>query len=319
MTRLVMLDPGGPERAERMRPYLPEGWEVSVAASRGAADQQAAIKAARYAITGDVPVTAAMMAAPGLVAVHKWGVGYDNIDLEAARHHRVRVLRTTGANAVAVAETTLALILALGRGVVRGHDGIGRGQWRKAEIGPVSFTLTGRTVGIVGMGHIGQALARRLRGFGCPILYAKRTPLGEEADAALSARHVPLDELLRASDVVTLNCELNATTRGLIGAPELALMRPHAILVNAARGGVLDEGALADALRGERLRGAALDVFEHEPIAPDHPLIGMERVILTPHIGALSADGFAASVTRMMSNLAAIEEGRPPREGDLLA
>ncbi len=318
MTRLVMLDPGGPERLERLRPYLPAGWDISVAASRTPSDQEAALRNAAFAITGDVPVTRSMMAIPGLRAVHKWGVGYDNIDLDAARTHGVKVLRTTGSNSTAVAETTLALILALCRNLVRGHAGIARGAWRKGELSPTSMTLSGKTIGIVGMGYVGKALASLLSGFGCSILYTKRTPLTAAEEADLDVRFAPLDELLRRSHVVTLNCELNEATRNLIDARAISVMKPDALLVNAARGGVLVEADLAEALHSGHLRGAAIDVFATEPILPDNPLIGIDRVILTPHVGAISAEDFAKSVTRMMNNLKAIEDGRPPRDIDVL-
>lgn len=317
MTLLVMLDPGGEQRMDRVRPYLPAGWDVAVAASRAAEDQEAALRGADFAITGDVPVTARMFATPGLKAVHKWGVGYDNIDLDAARANGVRVLRTTGSNAVAVAETTLGLILALGRNLVRGHVGIERGEWRKGEVAPSSMILSGKTVGIVGFGYIGKALARLLSGFGCTILYSKRTPLTAEEEAELDVRFAPLDTLLGVADVVTLNLELNASTRNLIDARAIALMKPDALLVNAARGGVMVEADLAEALRAGHLRGAATDVFETEPITPDNPLIGIDRVILTPHVGALSGD-VSQSVTRMMDNFRAIKDGQAPREIDIL-
>ncbi|WP_211246088.1 2-hydroxyacid dehydrogenase [Cereibacter changlensis] len=318
MTTVVMLDPAAPDRMERVAAFLPEGWRLTTAASRAAEDQLAALQGARYAITGDVPVSAAMMAAPGLKAVHKWGVGYDGIDLEAASRHGVRVLRTTGSNAVAVAETTLGLILAVNRNLVRGHVGIGSGDWLKGALAPSSMKLSGRTVGIVGMGYIGKALVRLLSGFGCTVLYTKRSPLPTQEEAELGIRFATLPNLLAAADVVTLNCELNASTRNLIGRDELALMKPDAILINAARGGVLDEQALADAIRENRLRGAGIDVFAAEPILPDNPLLGLERVVLTPHIAAISADSFATSLTRMMENLQAIDRGAAPRDIDIL-
>ena len=274
MTTVVMLDPAAPDRMERVAAFLPEGWRLITAASRAAEDQLAALQGARYAITGDAPVSAAMMAVPGLKAVHKWGVGYDGIDLEAASRHGVRVLRTTGSNAVAVAETTLGLILAVNRNLVRGHVGIGSGEWLKGALAPSSMRLSGRTVGIVGMGYIGKALVSLLRGLGCTVLYTKRSPLPTQEEAELGIRFATLPDLLAAADVVTLNCELNASTRNLIGRDELALMKPDAILINAARGGVLDEQALADAIRGNRLRGAGIDVFAAEPILPDNPLLG---------------------------------------------
>ena len=318
MTKVVLLDPSTPERLDRIRPFLPQGWVLMTAASRTPQDQLAALGGASFAISGDMPVTAAMMAVPGLRAVHKWGVGYDAIDLEAARRHGVRVLRTTGSNAAAVAETTLGLILAVNRNIVRGHVGIGNGSWPKGQVGPTSTTLTGRTVGIVGMGQIGKALARLLRGFGCPILYTKRNPLPAAEEADLNARFAPLDDLLAASDVVTLNCDLNDSTRDLIDARRLALMKPDAVLVNAARGGVLVEADLAKAIRQGRLRGAGIDVFSVEPITPDNPLLGLDTVVLTPHLGALDALGFAPSIMRMMENLLAVQNGTPPRKIDVL-
>lgn len=318
MTTLVLLDPSTPERLDRLRSFLPPGWVLTTAASRAPQDQLAALHGASFAITGDVPVTDGMFATPGLRAVHKWGVGYDGIDLDAARRHGVRVFRTTGSNAVAVAETTLGLILAVNRGIVRGHVGIIGGGWPKGQISPAATTLSGRTVGIVGMGHIGKALARLLRGFGCPILYTKRTPLPAAEEAELGASFAPLHDLLAASDVVTLNCELNDSTRNLIGRDELALMKPDAILVNAARGGVLVEADLADAIREGGLRGAGIDVFSVEPITPDNPLLGQEEVVLTPHLSGLDAGGFAPSVARMMENLLAVLNGMPPRSDDIL-
>ncbi|WP_374300636.1 2-hydroxyacid dehydrogenase [Paracoccus sp. (in: a-proteobacteria)] len=318
MTKIVLLDPSTPQRLERLRPFLPEGWTIATTTSRAPQDQLAGLQGATFAITGDVPVTAPMFAVPGLRAVHKWGVGYDGVDLQAARQHGVRVLRTTGSNAVAVAETTLGLILAVNRNIVRGHVGIQRGDWPKGEVGPTSTTLSGRTVGIVGMGHVGKALARLLRGFGCPVLYTQRTPLPRAEEADLNARHAPLEDLLAASDVVTLNCELNDSTRNLIDRDRLALMKPDAILVNAARGGVLVEADLAQAIREGRLRGAGIDVFSVEPLEQDNPLLGLERVVLTPHLAALDASGFAPSVMRMIENLVAVQNGTPPCQIDIL-
>jgi lactate dehydrogenase-like 2-hydroxyacid dehydrogenase len=318
MMRLVMLDPSAPDRLDRIRPFLPPGWEISTTVSRSPGDQIAALSGAAFGITGDVPVTREMMALEELRAIHKWGVGYDNIDLEAARQHGVRVLRTTGSNAVAVAETTLGLILALNRNLVRGHVGILDGSWRKGELSPTSMRLSGKTVGIIGMGYIGKALARLLRGFGCTILYTKRTPLTAAEEVEAGVRFSSLGELLRNADVVTLNCELNASTCGLINRETLAQMKPDAILVNAARGGIMVEEDVAEAIREGRLRGVGVDVFAVEPVPLDNPLIGLDRVITTPHVGAISADSFVPSITRMIGNLDAIARGEEPNPIDVL-
>ncbi|WP_199178606.1 2-hydroxyacid dehydrogenase [Acidimangrovimonas sediminis] len=312
MTRIVMLDPMPEARLERIRPYLPEGWTVTTAASRAPADQIAALEGASFAITGDVPVSAGMMAVPGLRGVHKWGVGYDNIDCEAAQSHGVRVMRTTGSNAVAVAETTLGFILALNRNIVRGHVGMLDGKWLKQDLSSSSMRLSGKTVGIVGLGYIGKALARLLAGFGCTILYAKRTPLTPEEEAELGVRFAPLDDLLAQSDVVTLHCALNDETRGLIDAATLARMKQGALLINAARGGVVVEADLAAAVVSGHLRGAAVDVFATEPAETGNPLVGVDGIIVTPHVGAMSADAFVASITRMIANLRAVDRGDDP-------
>lgn len=318
MTKLVMLDPANGDRLSRLRPFVPDDWDLYTSASRAPEDQRAALEGADFAISADIPLTAELFAVPGLKAVHKWGVGYDNFDLDAARANGVRVFRTTGANAIAVAETTLGLILSLNRNLVRGHMGICDGRWRKAELAATSMTLSGKTVGIIGMGYIGSALARLLRGFGCTVLYTKRTPLSPAEEVETGAQFAPLDDLLKQADVVTLNCELNDSTRNLIDAGKLAMMKPDALLINVARGGILVESDLADAIKAGHLRGAGVDVFSVEPITPDNPLIGLDQVVLTPHVGAISIDNFAPTFTRMIANLTAVLEGTAPKDIDIL-
>lgn len=318
---IVFLDPLKPAQMERLAPFAAPRFEIVVAASREPADQMAAIRSGAYAITGDVRVSAEMMregAAAGLRAVHKWGVGYDNIDLEAARRHGVRVMRTTGSNAVPVAETAVAMMLALSRRVVAGHIGVLNGGWPKGEIGPTTMMLSGKTVGLIGMGYIGTVVARLLSGFGCRILYAKPNPLPQDEASALGVTHVTLAALLAEADVVSLHCALNEATRGLIGAAELAAMKRGALLVNTARGGIVDEDALADALECGHIAGAALDVFEVEPVPAGHRLVGLPGVIATPHTAAQAADNFAATVNRMIANITHIADGSEPPALDVL-
>lgn len=318
MTRIVILDPVSENRLKRFAGYLPGGWNLENAASRTPEDQLAALIGTDFAISADVPVTADMMAVPGLRAIHKWGVGYDNIDCAAARAHGVRVFRTTGSNAISVAETALGLILALNRNLIRGHAAVLEGGWPKSELGTTSMRLSGKTVGIVGLGYVGKALARLLGGFGCEILYTGRTRQDAETEAALAVRFAPLEELLARADVVSLNCALNEDTRAMINARTLALMKRGALLVNVARGGIVVEADLADALTSGHLRGAASDVYMEEPVAPDNPLIGLETAVNTPHIAAVSADTFEPTVKRMIGNLLALQEGRELPETDVL-
>lgn len=319
--KLVILDPLAADRFNRFNALVPAHFVLETAASRAPADQLAAICQADFAITGDVAVTAEMMrsgAAAGLRAVHKWGVGYDNIAIETAREVGVRVLRTTGSNALPVAETAVGLMLALQRSIILGHDDMQAGLWRKGEIGGRTFTLSGKTIGLIGMGPIGQTVARLLKGFGCRLLYTKPTPLPASEADDLGVQYVTLPTLLAEADLVSLHCALTPTTRNLIDAAAIAAMRDGALLVNTSRGGIVVETAVADAIRQGKLRGAAFDVFDAEPIQADHPLLGLPNVILTPHIASQAVDTYAPTVSRMLNNLTLLAQGQTLPAGDIV-
>jgi len=245
-------------------------------------------------------------AAPSLRVVARVGVGTDSIDLGAATAAGAVVTVTPGANRETAADHALALILAALRRIVEHDASVRRGEWsRTGTLTP--WELHGATVGIVGFGAIGRAVCRRLAGFGVELLVAD--PARAAADGH---RVVALDDLLRRADVVTLHAPLDERTRGLIGAPELALMRPEAVLVNTARGGLVDETALAAALDAGAIRAVALDVFEDEPaIAP--ALLGRSNVTFTPHIGGLSDRSIARMTEQATESVLAVLAGRPDR------
>ena len=221
--------------------------------------------------------------APRLRAVANCAVGYDNIDLHAAAARGIVVTNTPDVLTESSADLAWALLLAAARRVAEGDRMIRAGAWRGWSPDLLLGTdVHGATLGIVGLGRIGAAVARRARGFGMRVLYhqrraARRPPPGVE--------RVSLARLLAASDFVSLHVPLAAETRHLIGSREVARMKPTAILVNTSRGAVVDEEALVRALAGRRLAGAALDVFEHEPLPPDHPLWDFKNVIITTHQG----------------------------------
>jgi phosphoglycerate dehydrogenase-like enzyme len=244
---------------------------------------------------------AVFAAAPRLRAIARVGVGTDSIDLDAATEAGVVVMTTPGANRETTADHALALILAALRRVVEHDASIRRGEWRRGG-DMMPWELNRTTVGLVGYGEIGQAVARRLSGFDVALLVCD--------PAARGVSTVGLPELLRRSDVVSLHVPLSDGTAGMIGAPELGLMRPSAVLVNTSRGGLLDEAALAEALRGGRLRGAALDVFTDEPAVPC-ALAELPSVILTPHIGGLSERSVASMTERATSHVLDALRGAP--------
>ncbi|HPB27424.1 MAG TPA: D-glycerate dehydrogenase [Acidobacteriota bacterium] len=251
-------------------------------------------------------------AAPDLQIIANVGVGFNNIDWAHARERGIAVTNTPGALTEATADLTLALLLAAARRVVEADRFVRDGRFAGWDLELLlGLELNGATLGIVGLGRIGQAVARRARGFGMRIVYHNRSAVDPAVEAALEARRLPLDELLRAADVVSLHCPLGPATRHLIDARALAAMKPGAILINTARGPVVDEAALVDALRAGRLRAAGLDVYEGEPAV--HPgLLALDNVVLLPHIGSATETARRAIVQMAVDNVIAFfDTGRP--------
>jgi len=232
-------------------------------------------------VTGEV-----LRAAPSLRVVVRAGTGLDNVDVDAARETGVRVANTPAANAIAVAELAFAMMLALERHLVPAASDLRRGVWEKSKY--QGRELAGRTLGLLGFGRISREVALRARAFAMAVI-ACDPVLPEWPTGWEWVEPVTLDELMSRADVLSLHVPLTPETRGRMGARELALMRPDAILVNASRGGVVDEAALQAALAGGALRGAAIDVFATEPPG-EHPLLALPNVLATPHLGASTAE-----------------------------
>lgn len=316
---IVVLDPITESTAERLRALLPPGMRLIHGSARDEAHLQAIIAEADYAISGQIAVPGSVLRSGNrLRLLHKWGVGVDNLDLETARELGITVARTTGSNATPVAEFTLGLILGALRHIAHGHAELAQRRWTGGNFARPSLLLSGKTVGIIGFGAIGQALARLLAGFGCRILYNRRRKLDPAEEAAFGARHAPVPALLAESDVVTLHCPLTPETEGLIDRAALESMKRTAVLVNVARGGVVVEPDLVWALRNKLILAAALDVFETEPLPPDSPLIGVPGLLLTPHIAAHAADNFEPTVRHMFGNIERVSRGERIPERDVV-
>lgn len=242
--------------------------------------------------TFDKPVTRDMISRmPRLQLIANLGVGFNNIDLDACRERGIRVTNTPQPVIEPTAELAFALMLGIARRVAE-FDRRLRNHTAEpfAVMHNLSFTLYGKRLGIVGMGRIGQALARRALASGMHIIYHNRRPLPRETEAQYQARYVAMDELLQTADFVSLNLPYTPEVRHIIGARELAMMRPTAYLINTARGAHVDEQALVNALQTQQIAGAALDVFEHEPaITP--ALLTLDNVLLSPHTGTGTWEG----------------------------
>jgi len=274
--------------------------------ARSSAEVRRLADGAAGAIVSTDPFDAEVLAAlPSLRVIARVGVGVDSIDLEAATAHGVAVTITPGANESTVADHTVAMMLAVLRRLAEHDAGVRRGEWNRTG-SHTPWSLGGATVGLVGYGRTGRLVAERLCGFGVRILVAD--PL---ATPDPSVELVSLEELLAAADVVSLHCPLTPGTRGLIDADRLALMRPDAILVNTARGGVVDEEALADALERGSLRGAAIDVFGDEPPRSSR-LLALGNVLLSPHVAGLSERSVHEMARRATASVIDVLRGRRP-------
>jgi glyoxylate reductase len=239
-------------------------------------------------------------AAPNLRAIANYAVGTDNIDLDAAAARGIPVGNTPDVLTDATADLAFALILALARGIVSGAATVRAGEWRTWEpAGDLGTDLAGATLGIVGRGRIGDAVARRAAGFGMDVVHSSRSS------------GLPLDELLERADVVSLHTPLTADTRHLIDEQALARMKPTALLVNTARGGIVDQDALREALIEGRIGGAALDVTDPEPLPGDHPLLDAPNLLVVPHLGSATRRTRARMAEMAVENLLAALDGRP--------
>lgn len=281
--RLVLADPLSAEGLAVLA--AADGLEVEDRSGLARGELEAALRgAAGLIVRSRTRVDADLLAAAGaLEVVGRAGVGVDNIDVEAATLRGIAVLNAPGGNTVSTAELAFALLLAAARRVAAADRSVREGRWdRKALRGT---QLQGKILGIVGAGRIGSAILRRAKAFGMQVI-VHDPYLTEERAADLGLERVELDRLLSVSDAVTLHVPLTDATAGMIGRREIGLMKEGALLVNAARGGIVDEAALAEALESGRLGGAALDVYEREPLPADSPLRSAPNLVMTPHVGA---------------------------------
>lgn len=294
------------------RSLLPPGFELVISDFGTPEFYQAAGEADYYLGLARHMGSEFFRAAPKLRLVQLLSAGYDHVDLEAARKAKVPVCNNGGANAIAVAEHTILLMLAVQKKLVRFHNDVVAGKWRGAPGEVRVFELAGKTLGIVGLGNIGKKVARRAAAFDMRVLYYDIARLTEAQEDALGVRFGLLGELLRAADVVSLHVPLDDTTRKLIGARELALMKPSAILVNTCRGPVVDEEALVKALATNQIAGAGLDVMVDEPPAPNHPLFALPNVTLTPHSAGPTWENWTARFRNGFDNIQRVAAGGQP-------
>ena len=227
---------------------------------------------------------------PDLKMILRWGAGFDSVDIEAAGAKGILVTNTPGANANAVSELAVTLMLTVYRKILEHTDSLRKGAWSKNTYLNSSFSLFGKLVGIVGGGNIGRQVAAKVQAFGAEVQYYDAFRLPEEMEEKCGMKYVSLEELIRTSDVVTLHVPLLDSTRHMIGADQLRAMKDGALLINTARGGLVDDHALCAAVKAGKLLGAGLDGVEEEPLPAGHELLTTPGIVVTPHVGGGTAD-----------------------------
>ncbi len=278
-------------------------------------DPVAAAAGATLAIadfSGRVRITRDVVAAlaPTCRLIQVPAAGLDSVDVDACHDLGVPLASCAGLNRVGVAEWAVWAAMDAMRKLSWSDRALRAGRWE--QLGHARYELAGKTVGIVGLGDVGSAAAERFRGFGVDLVYWSRTRRDPEVEASLGVRWAELDDLVATADVVVLAVALTEDTRHLLDADRLARMKPTAVVVNAARGEVTDEQALADAVREGRIHGAAVDAYATEPPPADHPLVTTDLAVVTPHVAGATAESVGRIFERVYDNVAAVLEGREP-------
>ena len=258
------------------------------------------------------PSDAVLRSARQLKLIQMVGAGYDGLNMNLCRDMGIPVANNGGTNAIDAAEHTLMLMLAAYRRLPEMDRNVRSARWKAIDSGATTYTIEGKTVGIVGLGNIGQRVARLLNHFGAKLLFFDAFPPPVDVQQSLGIEQVGLDELLQRADIVTLHVPLLSSTRNLIGARELAMMKPTATLINTCRGPVVDEAALTDALRRRKIRCAGLDVLDKEPPDPGNPILQLDNVIFTPHSAGVTHDTWARRGQFIFQNLQRVWTGGKP-------
>ena len=312
---VAVLDRFSPIISGKLLSKLPRGWTLVAIDRTTFKERKTAIKNATAALVMGAPVNERLLIeAENLLYIQKLGAGVDNIDLDYCIEHKIGVGRLNAGNAVPVAEHTLMMMLAASRQLVTFDKSTRAGSWEKEIARGSNQHIHGKTVGIVGLGAIGRQVAKLLYAFGVTILYCDPVPAPQKLHRALNLKRVDLNQILKLSDIITLHCPLNADTRNLIDKKAIKNIKKGAILINCARGGLIDEPALVEALETGQLFSAGLDTFSKEP--PNNAsLLESENTVISPHCAGATLDNFDDIAERAITNIKSfLREETIPRE-----
>ncbi len=297
-----------------MKEQAPKGFDLLFVESKTDREEHLRLLAeADYISPNGIRLTEEYIRAASKVRlIQAWGAGMDAYDLDLLRERNIALQGGAGLNAAAVAEMTVLHILALNRRLLYVDGALRSGKWLKSEMRDRCYSMYGKTLGLVGMGNIARTVARYAHGLDIGrVLYNDVRRLSPEVERVLGVAYMELDDVIRNADILSLHVPLLPSTRKLIGRERIAMMKPEAILINTARGGVVDEAALALALRERRIRGAGLDTFDPEPPAPDNPLFGLDNVVLTSHGAGAVRENIVPRIRHICDCIVKFHHGEP--------
>jgi phosphoglycerate dehydrogenase-like enzyme len=315
MPKVIFFTNLAADTAALLTNQAPDGYEVTTASAKLPPEQQVALTHdADFVILFPGVISGeALRAAKALKLVQLVSAGFDTLDINLCKELEIPVANNGGTNSTDVAEHTITLILSWYRRLNEMDRNVRTGKWGAIDSGASTYTINGKTVGLVGLGNIGRKVARLLNAFGAKVLYTDAFPVAPEVEQELGVQRVTMDELLAQSDIVSLHVPLNNTTRGIMSDAQFAQMKRNALLVNTCRGPVVDEAALVRALQSKQIAGAALDVLVQEPPAEDNPLLTMENVLLSPHVAGVTRDTWARRGAFIFANLQRVWRGEKPQ------
>ncbi len=255
---------------------------------------------------------------PNLKFIQRWGVGYDSVDVAAAGERNIKVAVTSGINSVPVAEYAVMLMLSVYRNIVTIHNNVVNGNWRVNGIIDRSYTLSGKKIGLIGLGSIGKNVAKIVQAFEAEVYYYDVFRMPEEEEKNLNIKYMELNDILNESDIISLHLPLTESTKNLIDKNTISLMKETAIIINTSRGGIINEEDLYEALINNKILGAGIDVFENEPISPENKLINLNNVVLSSHNAGNTTDNSINMAKRCVENIFKVSRSEEIIKGDLV-
>jgi len=242
--------------------------------------------------------------------IQRWGAGYDTVDIKAAGERGIYVCNLPGTNAYAVAEMVIAHILAIYKNLISHHNYLSEGIWTRDTYNERTYTLKNKLVGLIGFGNIGRQVCQRVKCFGAHVQYNDICRLDASEEESIGIKYAELEELLKTSDIISIHVPLTESNKNLINKENISIMKKTAVIINTSRGGIVNESDLYDALANNRILGAGLDCFAAEPIEPDNPLLELDNVVLTPHVGGASADLADEMIPQVVDNIIRLKDNK---------